>query len=379
MRLLFTSFPAVGHLHPLLPLALAARDAGHEVVVATGPDEVGWVRACGLHAEPCGLARREATARSVELAPTPAEETAYLFCRVAAPALLADALRLAGGHPPDLVVHEESEFAGPLLAALVGVPCVTHSWPAPVKRGALRASATALLQELWDRHAAGPARIHGDCYLDACPRALQTDEIDAITPPVRRVRAIPFDGPAAQPDIDVAALPRPLAYVTLGTVEVFSRPDVLRRVVDAVAPAMASVVATTGPNDPAALDNAPAGVHATAYLAQSHVLPHADVVVSHGGAGTTLGALCAGLPHLVLPQGAPSQTQNAERVQTLGLGLRGSDADPAAIRRHVERLLSDNSFARAAARVRAEIDEAPAPETVVTELVNAYAPDVSDA
>lgn len=35
MRLLFTTAPLRGHLFPLVPLAWAARAAGHEVLVAT--------------------------------------------------------------------------------------------------------------------------------------------------------------------------------------------------------------------------------------------------------------------------------------------------------------------------------------------------------
>ena len=41
MRVVFASLPAFGHLYPLLPLALACRDAGHEVTVATGAPFLG--------------------------------------------------------------------------------------------------------------------------------------------------------------------------------------------------------------------------------------------------------------------------------------------------------------------------------------------------
>ena len=44
-----------------------------------------------------------------------------------------------------------------------------------------------------------------------------------------------------------------------------------------------------------------------------------DAVVTHGGAGTTLGALAFGVPLLVLPQGA-DQYANAERVVAAGAG-----------------------------------------------------------
>ena len=38
MRVLFTASPLVGHIFPMLPLMNAAREAGHEVVMATGAE-----------------------------------------------------------------------------------------------------------------------------------------------------------------------------------------------------------------------------------------------------------------------------------------------------------------------------------------------------
>ena len=48
MRILFTVGPLVGHLQPMLPLLRAASAAGHQVVVATGPDLVGELQRRGL-------------------------------------------------------------------------------------------------------------------------------------------------------------------------------------------------------------------------------------------------------------------------------------------------------------------------------------------
>jgi len=36
VRIVFASIPGYGHTYPLMPLALACADAGHEVVIATG-------------------------------------------------------------------------------------------------------------------------------------------------------------------------------------------------------------------------------------------------------------------------------------------------------------------------------------------------------
>ena len=58
MRALFVASPMVGHVLPLMPLAAAFRDAGHDVLVATGADGVGR-RAQGRAAGPRRRARGE--------------------------------------------------------------------------------------------------------------------------------------------------------------------------------------------------------------------------------------------------------------------------------------------------------------------------------
>src|SRR5260370_41351029 len=112
------------------------------------------------------------------------------------------------------------------------------------------------------------------------------------------VHAVPFDGPAVDVPAWVAALPRPAAYVTLGTVPVFSTPERPQPIVGAIAPLVAAVVVTTGPNPIDALGDLAPNVRATNYLPQSLLLDRVDLVVSQGGAGGTLGALLHGLPHL---------------------------------------------------------------------------------
>lgn len=62
MRILITSCPSHGHLNPVLPLASAARRAGHEVVVATGAEVISEVERRGLPALLVGPSRAEADA-----------------------------------------------------------------------------------------------------------------------------------------------------------------------------------------------------------------------------------------------------------------------------------------------------------------------------
>jgi UDP:flavonoid glycosyltransferase YjiC (YdhE family) len=97
-------------------------------------------------------------------------------------------------------------------------------------------------------------------------------------------------------------------------------PAVYAALFEAVAGEPMYVIATIGRNnDPSALPAAPGNVRVEQYIPQELLLPSCDVVVTHGGSGSMLGALRHGLPLLFLPQGA-DQFRNAERGQTCGVG-----------------------------------------------------------
>jgi len=61
------------------------------------------------------------------------------------------------------------------------------------------------------------------------------------------------------------------------------------------------------------------GLLSLPYLDLGLVLPHASLLVHHGGIGTTARAFQAGIPQVISPQ-AFDQPDNAHRVQQLGAG-----------------------------------------------------------
>jgi UDP:flavonoid glycosyltransferase YjiC (YdhE family) len=63
----------------------------------------------------------------------------------------------------------------------------------------------------------------------------------------------------------------------------------------------------------------PSGVKTFGYLPFSGLLPHAAMLVYHGGIGTLAQTIKAGIPHLVVPNGH-DQFDNAFRIEQLGLG-----------------------------------------------------------
>jgi UDP:flavonoid glycosyltransferase YjiC (YdhE family) len=98
---------------------------------------------------------------------------------------------------------------------------------------------------------------------------------------------------------------------------------------------------------------APPHVRVERWVPQAQVLAHADAVVCHGGSGSTLGALAAGLPVVVVPLFA-DQPYNGARVAAVGAGLV-APPDARAIAEAVRHVLGDTAHREAAARIAAEM------------------------
>lgn len=143
---------------------------------------------------------------------------------------------------------------------------------------------------------------------------------------------------------------RPLVVASFSTT--FQRQaDTVRRVMTALSTLPVRALVTAGPAlDPAAFAAPPNGVVAP-YVPHRRVFPQADLVISHGGHGTVIAALAAGVPVLCLPMGR-DQGDVAARVVWHGAGLRlPSRARPAAIRRAAGRLLGEPRFRDGARRL----------------------------
>jgi UDP:flavonoid glycosyltransferase YjiC (YdhE family) len=155
--------------------------------------------------------------------------------------------------------------------------------------------------------------------------------------------------------------------VTFGTVAAFSRIEVFQAIIDAMAGTVEGMVVTTGPNPPHGLE-VPAGTVVEQYVRQSLVLGSVDVVVSHGGAGTALGAIEHGLPHVVMPQQPHSQLRNAERVEALAIGVHVLQGSYDAVGPAVQRVLDDPIHAANARAMRDSFEQLPGPADVLADL-----------
>jgi MGT family glycosyltransferase len=153
----------------------------------------------------------------------------------------------------------------------------------------------------------------------------------------------------------------------------FNQPDKFAPLLAGLTGEAVEVVVTVGElNDPAAFGGLPPAVHVEKWLPLSPLLPHCDAVLCHAGTGTTLAALAAGLPLVLVPQGA-DQFDNARACERAGAAriLMPDHITPAAVRDAVRTVLRDDSSERAAARtVAAEIAAMPSAVKVVGELIS---------
>ncbi len=370
MRVLLSCIPQEGHFRPLLPLARALAAGGHEVAFATAAAWHPAVADAGFAALEAGGSREElgaelarVRAATLELPPAERRPLAFSgnFARVHAPRKLDELLRVAAEWRTDVVVHESSDLAAPLVAAALDLPVVHQSFGAMIPLPALERAADEIAP-LWQAHGLEPDPYAGafrGLYVDILPPSLSRERPPAETVAMRPVAPEPGEPP---PGLD--ALAPPLVYVTLGTV--FNDPEALRALVAALDGDVSALLTVGRDVDPAELGPTPARVRVERFVPQAHVLPLCAAVVAHGGSGTTLGALAHGLPLVIVPWGA-DQFDNAARCEAAGVAvvLPPGETRVDVLRAALRRVLDEPAFADAARAVQAEIAAMPTPEQVV--------------
>lgn len=360
MRVLFSSTAGEGHFGPLSGFARAVAHAGHEVAVAAPGSFAASVAAAGLAHLPFADVPGEILGPIFASLPAMPRDDANatvmreVFGRLDTQWALPGMRAIVADWRPDVIVREPTEFASYIAAAEAGVPHVHVT----IGLAAFEALAAPHLVEplasvgapdglpgLWD----GPRATLAPLSLEdpAAPGPADTRRYASVPP---RPEPLPDRWPGDD---------RPLVYVSFGSVapRVGFYPGVYRAVLDALDGIAARVLMTIGREaDPGALGPLPDGVRVERWVPQADVLAHAAVVVGHGGFGTTMGALGAGVPQVVLPLFASDQFVNAGRVGAVGagVGLAGPESI-GEVRAAVERTLTEREFADRAREISAEI------------------------
>jgi UDP:flavonoid glycosyltransferase YjiC (YdhE family) len=374
VRVLFASTRGAGHFNPLVPFIEACRRGGHDVMVAGPPPLAETVEKAGYRFWEGEVPPEDELGAAWGRVPTVSREEAEaivigeIFAGLNVRAMLPHLHAACAEWHPDLVLRDPAEYASALAAELSDIP---HG-RIGISLGASEEQMFRLAGPALEREQPGVTdRIRASPYLTLFPASLEDPE--AIQPE----HTHRFRDPAtaqAQPLPDWwPGDRRPLVYISFGSVT-GSMPTagaLFAGVIAAAAELPARVLLTVGREvDIDALGAAPPNLRVEAWVPQADVLGHAGMVVSHGGSGTTLGALAAGLPLVVVPLFA-DQPENAQRVAAAGAGVAvwpdpdgppepiRSSVDPAALREAVEMVLGDPAYGRAAGRIAAEMAALP--------------------
>ncbi|WP_394618908.1 macrolide family glycosyltransferase [Lentzea sp. JNUCC 0626] len=355
-----------GRVNPTLPVVAELVRRGHSVSYHTSPAFGAEIEAAGatVHLYPGGDQPLPDPPMPITLVDGLARTAAQLV-----PSVLGDLRRVR----PDLIVHDNACVWGAVAARELGVP-----------------AASSYTTFAFNRQVPSPTRASLELLYGAKPsyfgrfllsrwrlgrrfdtRGLPVVDLGNIRQPLNLVftsrefqpgaddfdESYRFVGPsigARPPDssFPVDELRGPVLYASLGTV-FNADPRLLRTFAAALAPLGGTVIVSTGQTDPAALEPLPANVIARSFVPQPEVLARAALFVTHGGMNSANEALYAGVPTLVVPQGA-DQPLVARRMVELGAGLsiRSAEVTEDSVRERARLLLEDPRFLVAAGRMR---------------------------
>lgn len=368
VRVLMTTWAWRSHYYPLVPFAWALLAAGHEVRVATQPGLVPFVINSGVPAVAVGPDLDFTEVFSDLTESTRNRQNASIDAaggtvRYAA-AMVDDLVAFGRFWQPDLVVHEPFNLAGAITAQALGVPVVKHLWGADFTELVPVDEAVAT-GELVRRFGLSRLREESDLVLDPCPPAMQV-------PPGRSprypLRFVPYNGIAEHPAWLSVPAERPRVCVTWGTLMSELDSDGLflaPRVVDALAGLDLEIIVATDPRMRPEFGALPENVRMTdGPLALHLVMPSCAAVIHQGGAGTTMTAMSAGVPQIIVPRIA-DQRFNAERLAGTGAGKVG-ELDVLADQ--VREIVTAGACAGAARALAEHNASRPSPAQVVAEL-----------
>ena len=381
--LLGCSLGGEGHLVPLTTVGRAINRAGHEVVVVVPPAMAASAQRTGLSyrvGDEPPLAFVEEIWQRVRAGPADAVAGLIdreLFADRCTRAMLPAARRARDAWRPALVVREPCEYATAIAAYEAGIAQAQVG----ISLASLESGVRKMVAPIIDGFAPGVAAAIGAApYLSSFPASLDPSD----WPDTRRFRST---ATTAQPDTreswwgDGAA--GPLVYVTFGSVlgHLSEAIATYRCALDAVAGLPVRVLMTVGrATEVASLGFIPENTRVEQWVPQDAVLRRADLVVCHGGSGTTFGALGAGVPVVICPLFA-DQSRNARMVHDAGAGVVLSSENEAAggllglgpadvpgLRQRIEEVLREPRYRDGARRIGVEMSSMPGLDEMVERL-----------
>jgi hypothetical protein len=110
-----------------------------------------------------------------------------MWAQVMAPSMLGDLLGIIGDWSPDVVIHDEGDYASPVAASVAGIPWITHGWGSPLRPEAELVEVEDLTAAMWSSRGLDvpfAGGLYAHALVNPCP------------PMLRRVSSTRPSGPA---------------------------------------------------------------------------------------------------------------------------------------------------------------------------------------
>ncbi|MGI5467493.1 activator-dependent family glycosyltransferase [Streptomyces sp. CA-132043] len=426
---MFAVFPSTSHLYPVIPLAWALQNAGHEVCVVGHPgmgaaDMAPTATRAGLTAvtlgdtvvptgEDDGTAAPEAGAApadspddggarldipadafSLDVAHSTEWEQLrdYLVAIVGQcypleepgsgrPGMVDELVGFARSWQPDLVLWDPLCLPAPVAARSVGAAHARILWGQDKiawvraqarERGDRTDPLVELVRPMLSRYGLDftEETLLGQWSVDLVPQTARLP-LDTRTLPLRWV---PYNEASVLPDWLRESPERPRVCLTLGVSSrnLFGKDTgfPLAEVLDMVAELDIELVATLNSTQLTGIGPLPDNVRAVDFVPLSQLLPTCSAIVHHGGWGTFSAAVAQRVPQLIIPVPTWDERVAARYVERRGGGIALDSAEFSVdlLRKQLVRLLEEPSFQEGAARLYADRLAAPSPGEVVPAL-----------
>jgi len=367
VRLLLTGLPIPSHLLPVLvPLARAAREAGHEAAIATGGAMAAEVERLGVPVVvlPDVLAPGELGRRPELVDPALLRQLRQWRPEVSGPLevpLFHDTMTaefaanvVGAGWRPDVIVRETNAFGGLVAAEVLGVPS------AVVDIAPLLPSLVPGLAGRLDAVRRGFGLAPSGVATDRLTAGLVPEPWypDGLRTPGHRYYRVPE--PAVTPAADGPVVLAAFGSNVRSLLAADSRLAAIT--VEALGSLGVRAVVALGGDDAVASWTGPRpdNVELAGFVPQRALLAAVDVFVTHAGFGSARESLSAGVPMVAVPLFA-DQPANAGRIRELGVGIEVDAAGLTAegLAAAVERVLGDPAYRSAALGFRGDIAELP--------------------
>lgn len=351
--LIYTS-PARGHLYPMMDVALAMQEAGHRVVLQTLADERGHVEAAGLEHRPIDPAIERLPLVDFQESSTMAQIKAALGCWLSrAPHEVDDLQATLDTLQPDLLVVDANCWGAAALAqaqhrpwamflpyslplASPQTPAFGPGFPPPsnalhrfrdrlvwAAQGQMMRPFITELNTLRAELGVGPLGGLSDLYLQADVLLYRTAEPFEYSRRDWPANVHPIGpglwSPPEEPPAWLAELPHPRVLVSVST-ELQEDGAIIEAALAALAGEPGSIIVTTSALSPEQFTPPHDRTRIVRFVSHAAVIDDVDLVVTHGGMGTTQRALSAGIPLVVVPWGR-DQKESARRVEHAAAGV----------------------------------------------------------